>query len=215
MSVLRLDALAASAAGMVDNTGIKATGRPGDAVSCQGKLPHPCDPIIAIAAKDGFGVNAGQSLQLVNGENMLLASREDSQFAMGGQMRLHAGQAIGMLGGAVKTEGGGTGMQLVSTKDTVHVQAQADELKIQARDEIDVISANAHIDWAAAKRISLSTASGANITIECGNIIVQCPGKIIVYAGKKSVLPPEKIRYSMPALPRAEFKVKKKFPFSS
>jgi type VI secretion system secreted protein VgrG len=210
-----LDALAASAAGMVDNTGIKATGRPGDAVSGQGKLPYPCDPIIAIAAKDGFGVNAGQSLQLVNGETMLLASREDSQFAIGGQMRLHAGQAIGMLGGAVKTEGGGIGMQLVSTKDIVHVQAQADELKVQARDEIDVISANAHIDWAAAKRISLSTASGANITIECGNIIVQCPGKITVYAGKKSVLPLEKIRYSMPALPRAEFKVKKKFPFSS
>jgi type VI secretion system secreted protein VgrG len=55
---------------------------------------------------------------------------------------------------------------------------------VQARDEVNVISANAHIDWAAAKKISLSTAGGANITIEGGNITVQCPGKIKVHAGK-------------------------------
>jgi type VI secretion system secreted protein VgrG len=74
---------------------------------------------------------------------------------------------------------------------------------VQARDEINVISANAHIDWAAARRISLSTAGGANITIEGGNIKVQCPGKIKVHAGKKSFTGPEKLNYPMPALPRS------------
>jgi type VI secretion system secreted protein VgrG len=66
------------------------------------------------------------------------------------------------------------------------------------------MSANAHVDWAAAKRISLSTAGGANITIEGGNITVQCPGKITVHAGKKSFNGPQRTNFAMPHLPRVE-----------
>ncbi|MFC4930155.1 type VI secretion system Vgr family protein [Massilia sp. GCM10023247] len=165
------------------------------------KLPHLADPLIVIAARDGFGANAGQSLQLANGETVSLMSGQDTQFVTSGQMRVHAGQAIGVLGGAVKAGEGGLGLQLIAAKDAIDVQAQADELKVQARDEINVISANAHVDWAAAKRISLSTAGGANITIEGGNITVQCPGKIKVHAGKKSFVGPDKMTYELPALP--------------
>jgi len=116
---------------------------------------------------------------------------------------VHSGQAIGVLGGAVKAGEGGLGLQLIAAKDAIDVQAQADELKVQARDEVNVISANAHIDWAAAKKISLSTAGGANITIEGGNITVQCPGKIKVHAGKKSFTDPARLGYSLPGLPRS------------
>jgi uncharacterized protein involved in type VI secretion and phage assembly len=167
------------------------------------KLPHSTDAVIAITAKDGFGANAGQSFQLANGETVTVMSGQDSQFATGGQMRVHTGQSIGVLGGAVKSGENGIGLQLITAKDAIDIQAQADELKVQARDEINVISANAHIDWAAAKRISLSTAGGANITIEGGNITVQCPGKIAVHAGKKSFIEPAKLSYPMPALPRS------------
>ncbi|MDB5953102.1 MAG: rhs element Vgr family protein, partial [Massilia sp.] len=83
------------------------------------------------------------------------------------------------------------------------VHPQADELKVQARDEVNVISANAHIDWAAAKSISLSTAGGANITISGGNITVQCPGKITINAGTKNFSGPDRLAYPMPALPRS------------
>ena len=167
----------------------------------EGKVPHLVDPVIAIAAKDGFGANAGQSLQLANGETTTLMSGLDTQFVTGGQMRVHTGQAIGVLGGAVKAGEGGLGLQLIAAKEDIDVQAQGDELKVQARDEVNVISANAHIDWAAAKKISLSTAGGANITIEGGNITVQCPGKIKVHAGKKSFIGPAKLAYELPALP--------------
>jgi Rhs element Vgr protein len=161
-------------------------------------LPHFSDPLIAIAAKHGLGASAGQSLQLANGETVSLMSGQDTQFVAGGQMRVHSGQAIGLLGGAVKAGEGGLGLQLITAKDAIDIQAQADELKVQARDEVNVISANAHIDWAAAKRISLSTTGGANITIEGGNITVQCPGKIKVHAGKKSFAGPAKIEYPIP-----------------
>jgi Rhs element Vgr protein len=186
-----------------------------DIPGASGKLPHSNAPLIAISAKDGFGANAGQSLQLANGETVAVMSGQDTQFVTGGQMRVHTGQAIGVLGGSVKAGEGGIGLQLIAAKDAIDIQAQDDELKVQARDEVNVVSANAHIDWAGAKRISLTTAGGANIMIEGGNITVQCPGKIVVHAGKKSFLKPEKIKYSMPSLPRADFKLTKKFPFSS
>jgi uncharacterized protein (DUF2345 family) len=107
------------------------------------------------------------------------------------------------LAGAVTAGESGVGLQLVAAKDAIDIQAQADEVKVQARDEVKMISASAHIDWAAAKRISLSTAGGANITIEAGNITVQCPGKITIHAGKKSFTGPDKLGYELPALPRS------------
>jgi type VI secretion system secreted protein VgrG len=168
-----------------------------------GKSPHSTDPIIGIAARESFGAVAGQSVQMANGESVALISGLDTQFVSGGQMRVHSGQAIGVLGGAVKAGEGGLGLQLISAKDAIDIQAQADQLKVQARDEVNVISAHAHIDWAAAKKISLSTAGGANITIEGGNITVQCPGKIKVHAGKKSFTGPGRLDRSLPALPRS------------
>jgi type VI secretion system secreted protein VgrG len=166
-------------------------------------LPHPGAPIIAITAKDGFGANAAQSLQLASGETVTVMSGQDTQFVVGGQMRMHTRQAIGVLGGAVKPGEGGIGLQMIAGKDAIELQAQGDELNVQARDAIDVISANSHIDWAAAKRISLSTAGGANITIEGGNITVRCPAKIKVHAGKKSFVGPSRLTYDLPALPES------------
>jgi type VI secretion system VgrG family protein len=165
------------------------------------KLPHTSDAIIAIAAKAGLGVLAGQNLQLANSETITLMSGQDTQFATGGQMRVHSGQAIGMLGGAVKAGENNIGLQLIAAKDAIDVQAQGDVLNVQARDEVNIVSTNAHIDWAAAKSISLSTAGGANITIAGGNITVQCPGKITIHAGKKSFYGPAQTAYPLPVLP--------------
>jgi Rhs element Vgr protein len=213
-----LKAMLAAMSGVVDRNNFNAAKADASAINTapgDRDLPHLTDPIIAIAAMDGFGANAGQSLQLANGETVTMMSGLDTQFVTGGQMRIHTGQAIGVLGGSVKAGGGGIGLQLIAAKDAIDIQAQGDELKVQARDEVNVVSANAYIDWAAAKSISLSTAGGANITIEKGNITVQCPGKITVRAGKKSFDGPAKLRYSIPSLPRSELKLKKKFPFSS
>lgn len=167
-----------------------------------GKLPHSSAAIIAIAARAGLGVVAGQDLQLANGETISLMSGQDTQFVTGGQMRIHSGQAIGMLGGAVKPGEENIGLQLIAAQGAVDLQAQADVLNVQARDQVDIVSANAHIDWAAAKSISLSTAGGANITIAGGNITVQCPGKITIHAARKSFEGGKEVNYKLPFLPQ-------------
>ncbi|MDY0977925.1 type VI secretion system Vgr family protein [Massilia sp. CFBP9012] len=158
-------------------------------------------PMVAIAAKNGMGVNAGQSLQITNGETVSMIAGRDAQSISGGQICIHSGQVIGVLGGTVMADADDAGLQLIAAREAIDIQVQGDDLKIQARDEVSVMSANAHIDWAAVKTISLSTAGGASIVIDGGNINVLCPGKIAVQAGKKSLSGANQLDYPLPTLP--------------
>jgi len=203
-----LKAMLAAVSGVVDRQGTPA------AEDADVRLPHLAQPVIAIAAQGGLGASVGQDMQLAANDAIALLSGADTQFATGGQLRVHAGQAIGMLGGAIKSGEGGIGLQLVAAQDDIELQAEGDTLTVQARDDVNVISANAHIDWAAAKSISLSTAGGAHITIAGGNITVQCPGKLTIHAGMKSFDGPARIRYEMPLMPQGDFTLRRKFPFS-
>lgn len=202
-----LPALQAALSGMVGNADLDAARADAAAKAtapADGKLPHATDPVVALSAQAGLLVTAGAALQLANGETTALMSGADTQFVAGGQMRTHAQQAIGVLAGAVGPGAGGVGAQWIAAQGAIDVQAQADELKVQARDDLRAVSANADVEWAAAKSISLSTAGGANITIAGGNITVQCPGKITIHAGKKSFTGPASLSYLMPVLPMSD-----------
>ena len=158
-------------------------------------------PMVAIAAKNGVGVDAGQSLQITSDETVSMIAGQDVQSISGGQICIHSGQVIGVLGRTVEADAVSAGLQLVAAQDAIDIQGQADELNIQARDEVSLMSTNAHIDWAAAKSINLSIAGGASIVIDGGNINVLCPGKIVIQAGKKSLSGASKLDYPLPTLP--------------
>ena len=202
-----LQAILKAVSGMVSNASLNAARRSaGEKATArvQDTLPHTTDPLVVIAAQGGLGVNARKSLQMASGESVTVMSGADSQFVTSGQLRVHSGQAIGMLGGAIAPGEDGVGLQMIAAKGAIDVQAQADVLKVQAREDVNVMSANAHIDWVSPTRISLSTAGGANITIEGGNITVQCPGSILVKAGIKDFVGPSSMTYPLPKLPRSE-----------
>lgn len=195
-----LQALFTAVSGMVSDDGNALANA--DTESTKSRLPYASDSISGIFAQAGLGVNAGQSVQLAMGETATTVSGQDSQLVTSGSMRNHTGQAIGVLGGAVKAGEGKPGVQFIAVKDPNDFQALRDTVTVQARDEVNVISVTSHIDWAAAKSIRVSTAGGANITIEGGNINVQCPGNIKIHAGKKSLIDPESMEYLLPRLPR-------------
>ena len=199
-----LRALQTAVSGMVDSAGFsKARDAAGKRTTATGadKLPHSADPVVAISAKEGLALSAARDLQFANGEVAAFSSGKDTQLSSGAQMRIHSNQAIGMLGGAVGPGEQGLGIQLVAARDNLVSQAQAGEMKVQARDDVNIKSSNAHIDWASAKKISLSTAGGANITIDGGNITVQCPGKLQIKAGKKNFTGAAERHYSLPVMP--------------
>lgn len=208
-----LNALHKVASGMVDAKDQDAAisdAHDKNTITGQDKIPHLTAPAIIQAAKAGFGTVAGQNLQYANGETTTFESAQDSNFAVAGKARIHAGQAIGLLAGAIQAGEGNTGIKLIAARDDIDLQAQSDEMKLQAKKEVKLVSANAHIDFAAAKKVHLAVQGGASITID-GGIIVQCPGTITVHANKKSFSGPDSMPSQLPEMPRKTMLFDEKF----
>jgi len=176
----------------------------------QDKQPHLTDPVILQAGKSGITQIAGQNLQFANGELLILESGEDTNLAIAGKARIHTGQAIGLVAGAIEPGEGNTGIKLIAAKNDIDLQAQSDEMKFMARKDMKLVSATQHIDFAAAKKIHLAVSGGASITID-GGITVQCPGTITVQASKKSFGGPENASFALPEMPRESMLFDEKF----
>lgn len=201
-----MKALHQSASGMVSNASLDAAVADAGKKSTQasdGKLPHSTDPIVAITAKAGLATVAGQDIQIASGEAISWQAGQDLQLAGGQQLRLHTGQSIGLLAGAVQAGQGakGTGLTMIAGKGPVQMQAQADQAEVAAKNLVNVQSANAHIDWAAAKKVTLTTSGGAQIVIGAEGITVQCPGQITVRAAAKSFTGGAREAFSFPVMP--------------
>jgi len=168
------------------------------------KLPHTTDPIVAISAKAGLSVNAGQDVQMTAAETISSASGQDSHFATGGNLRIHTGQAIGILAGAIGPgkEAVGKGITVIAAKKDIEIQAQSDTMQIAAKGDMLIESENGHIDMAAPKRVMLRVSGGASIDISGGNIVHACPGTFRVLAGKKSFIAPRRVEYRFEPMPR-------------
>ncbi|MCY7370890.1 MAG: DUF2345 domain-containing protein [Polaromonas sp.] len=182
----------------------------------QDKLPHATDPVVAITSRAGLALVAGQDLQFTAAESITLAAGDNLHLASGGAARIYTGQSIGMLGGAVKPgqQAAGKGLTLIAGSGAVELQAQAAQLTVAARQNVAVQSKAASVDWAAATKITLATAGGASIVIEAGNITVMCPGKLAVWAGRRSFVGAEKVQYALPALPKGDLTINRKYRFS-
>jgi type VI secretion system secreted protein VgrG len=177
------------------------------------KLHHSTDPVLTISAQAGWMLSAGQDIQVAAGETQTWGAGKDLSWAVGGSQRIQSGQAIGVLAGATAAgdKAAGKGITLIAGQGEIEIQAQADTLQVAAKQDVSIQSKTAHIDWAAAKKIVLSTAGGASITIEGGNITTECPGTITVKAGTKSFVGAENSPIALPELPRHSMRFDEKF----
>ncbi|TWI14165.1 type VI secretion system Vgr family protein [Aerolutibacter ruishenii] len=199
------DWLSASTAPGVSGTPARAAGK--DAGKTGGAdVPHMADALLGLAAPAGIGLVAGQSLHWSTGKTLTLASGQASNLAVAGDLRLHAGQAIGWLAGTV--EGAleeDVALSLVTAEGDLDLQAQNDSIKLQAREGLRVVSAHAEVELAAGKAVHLATSGGASITIEGGNIAIACPGQITVHAGRKEFVGPAHLSREMNNWPQSRF----------
>ncbi|MGD7246312.1 type VI secretion system Vgr family protein [Ralstonia pseudosolanacearum] len=196
---------AKAAAGMVDGKALDAAKQDASAgnTATQGKVPHQGEAMAHLAGRAGLVMVAGQDLQLANGESIALGSGQDTNLAIGKQARMHAGQAIGVAAGLSKAGDNNIGLQLTAGQDNIDVQAQHDVLKLMAKQDLKLVSANMNVDFAAAKRIRLATAAGAAITLENGNITVECSGPITYKAAQRTFDGPVNQSYPLPAFPQS------------
>jgi type VI secretion system secreted protein VgrG len=205
--------------GMVAGQGFEAA--QGDAsskstASTKGQLPHSTDATLSASARAGLVIVSGQDTVFVSQENAQLASGQDINQAAGGALRIHTGQAIGILGGVIKpgADAAGTGLSMIAGSGDIDVQAQAATLQVAALNDVRVQSQSAAVNWAAAKKITLATAGGASIVIEGGNVTVMCPGTITVKAGTKSFVGAARVDQELPLLPKGVVELKSRYPFS-
>ena len=171
----------------------------------EGRVPHTADALLGLTAPAGIGLVAGQGLTWAAGETISMASGQSSNLAVAGNLRIHGGQAIGVLATAVEGQTEGTGLSLVSGEGELDFQAQDGDMRIRSRDQLKLVSANAGVDLAAGKAVHLATSGGASLAIEGGNIVIACPGEIRIQAGKKSFSGPAQLSREMNAWPDSKF----------
>ncbi|OLH54476.1 type VI secretion system Vgr family protein, partial [Xanthomonas oryzae] len=107
------------------------------------RVPHTGDALLGLAAPAGIGVVAGQGLSWSVGETLTLASGAGSEAAIAGDARLHSGQAIGVLAAAVDgRQTQANSLSLVSGEGALDVQAQSDDVRVQSKEGLKLISAN-------------------------------------------------------------------------
>jgi type VI secretion system secreted protein VgrG len=122
---------------------------------------------------------------------------------VGGQARIHTGQAIGVLAGAIQpgADAAGKGLTVIAAQGAIDMQAQAGAAQVAAKQTLELKTAHGVVNIAAAKKVVLAVSGGASITIEGGSFTAQCPGKISVMAGMKSMVGGGTMSYSMPRMP--------------
>lgn len=187
-----------------------------------GKLPHPTDPTISVAARAGLVGTAAQDIALTASDGVTLACGGSADAAVGGAMRIHTGQAIGVLAGAIEPSSSsgpvpsakGSGLTMIAGSGDLSLQAQAGPMQLAAKGDLAIQSATAPIDFAAAKRIVIANSHGSSITIGDGKIVVKCPGTFTVKAGKKSLVGPAHVETTLPLMPTGELIFTGRYPFS-
>ncbi|WP_345532315.1 type VI secretion system Vgr family protein [Viridibacterium curvum] len=190
-----------AASGVLANTFDAALSDAGDKSTAanKDKIPHSTDALLTLAAKGGLGMVAGQSLQWAAGETLTWASGQDSNYALASHLRIHTGQALGVLSSA-KGEGH---LKAIAASGPVLAQAQADVMTLAAKEQLKMVSVSGKLDMASPKKIHLAVAGGSAITIEGGNITVQCPGVLTVHASSKSFGGGANVDAVLPAMPRS------------
>ena len=199
-----LDAMLKALSGLVD-------AQDGSIDSHGKKIPHMHQPLVVVTAQPGIGVAAADGVHVAAGEVAHVASGRDAQLAASDTLSVHSGQAIGLLAGAVSAGDDGAGIKLYAGQGDVELQAQSDELILAAQELIKLISADSHIDLAAAKSIELCTEGGASVMIEGGNITFAAPGTISINGASKRFTGPARMNPALPEMPVTDASHTKKF----
>ncbi len=129
-----------------------------------------------------------------------MASGGDINLALADVLRVHSGQAIGLLAGAQKADAE-AGLSIIAGSDDLDFQAQHDELRVQAKDALKIASTDKTVEFAAKKKIRIATAQGASITLQNGDITFECPGKITYHAVQRKLVGPTRQSYPLPQFP--------------
>ncbi|WMJ70216.1 type VI secretion system Vgr family protein [Stenotrophomonas sp. 24(2023)] len=174
---------------------------PSGAALAAGSLPLPSAPLLGLYSPVGIGNVAGQALLWSAAETTSLASGGHSASTVGGHLRWHGRQSIGMLAG-VTGSGGTSALTLAAGQDVLDVQAQAGPIELAARRQVRLAAAQAPVQLHAGSHLHIATAEGASITLTDGNLQLNCPGTLTVQASQHSFVGPTTLLVPLPQFPQ-------------
>lgn len=173
----------------------------GDGHATAGNIPHTSEPMLGLHGHAGLAMVTGQGLHWSSACQVVLASGQHSDASVAGNARLHATQAVGMLAASGRGFAGDTALTVVAGQAALDVRAQSAAITVQSRAALRAASAQAAVELAAPRTLHIATEGGASLTLEGGNLVVNCPGTITVHAGQKSFIGPAQLSYALPDMP--------------
>ncbi|AOY01993.1 type VI secretion system Vgr family protein [Jeongeupia sp. USM3] len=153
-------------------------------------------PLIVISAPAGLAQTTPQSQAIAAGSNLDLIAQRDTQQTSGRRWLHNVGEHISLFVAGVKDQ---IALKLIAAKGKVYLQAQTDNIDINAAKDIQQ-TANQKITVNAGQEILL-TAGGGYIRLKGGNIEIHCPGKIDVKGASHSFDGPASLNSALPSAP--------------
>ncbi|WP_189460794.1 DUF2345 domain-containing protein, partial [Jeongeupia chitinilytica] len=170
-------------------------------------------PLVVVSAPAGLAQTTPNSQAIAAGSNLDLIAQRDTQQTSGRRWIHNVGEHISLFVAGVKDQ---IALKLIAAKGKVQVQAQSDNVEINAARDIQQ-TANQKVVINAGQEILL-TSGGGYIRLKGGNIEIHCPGKIDVKGASHSFDGPANMKMPIDNLPRSELLIdtqrKAKYPLS-
>ena len=98
---------------------------------------------------------------------------------------------------------GETGIRMAAASGPVTIQAQSDEARLSALQNVEIGSTTADVNIAAKEHVLL-TALGAYLRLADGNIEIHAPGEVVFHAGQKILTGPAERKAGNDSVSRTE-----------
>ncbi|ENC3701117.1 type VI secretion system tip protein VgrG [Escherichia coli] len=168
-------------------------------ISCQQRLNSSLTDLTApgmlLHAPDGIGMVSARALRIASGS-------ESVGIMSGDNTDISAGQSFTVVAeGAVSLLSRNQGMQLLSAKGRVNIQAQSDDLSMSSQQNLDIQSSEGKVTVSANQELILAC-GGAYIKLSGGNIELGCPGQILLKSTNMQKMGPTSLDIASVEMPR-------------
>ena len=128
--------------------------------------------VLLMSAPHGIAQTTPKSLQISAGENLIATSGSNADFSIIKAFRVAAGSVISLFAQSL-------GIKIFAAKGKVEIQAQGDEVTLDALKDVRISSSEGKIIIRASKEILLIGSGGAYLRIGNGEVECGAPDKII------------------------------------
>lgn len=163
----------------------------------KGKVPGLNDALVLVSSPDGIATATPKSTHLHSGEHLTLSTGEDISIGSGKGLLASVAERISLFVHRA-------GMKLIAAGGRIDIQAQQDEMELQAKQAMRLSSTDNAIILAGKQEILL-TSGDAYIRLAGGNIEIHAPKTVDIKGARKSLSGPASLSHTFNQFPESRF----------